>query len=470
MKALLAGLTLLALATNAFPQSCPTADDTYVQGLLDAAAAAGGGTVTLDARTYVTCLPLIVGTNVHLRGAGRGATIIRGITIDPYKLVGGADVYASIAAVAAKNVSIADLTIDHFTHGRNGNALAFLPSGSNFSGTVTTNALAERVEVIGSPNHHAYLMWNLRGQHVKFLNNWIDGKSSSSYPNSQEGIESYGGYDVLISGNTVQNIGQTGINIGSAGLAGSETVGVFATDNYLSGCTAGIHLGTSNVNGDQSIEHTHITGNVIVNSREVGIDVAVWPGSHVRNLDIAHNTIRNTGPGGGLTAAGIMLRSEGGVAGGTAIVSNTIQDNHIEKVWGQNAHGIRLMSYPNVRLVDNTIVDTQTEGLWVVDSNDLEIVGNRVEKAGWVPIYVGTGNIAGLVVEGNRIVDWSPSTSAILVLGARFGAIRDNILQRSDAVRPGVVSFDAASCGMAITGNLSLYSPAVQNPTMPACP
>ena len=55
--------------------------------------------------------------------------------------------------------------------------------------------------------------------HNKILNNWVDGGVARVLPggSSQEGIESYGGTDVLISGNTVQNVGNAGLNLGRAG-------------------------------------------------------------------------------------------------------------------------------------------------------------------------------------------------------------------------------------------------------------
>jgi hypothetical protein len=154
------------------PVSCPTADDLDIQAQLDAAAAAGGGIVQLEPRVYSTCATLIVGSNTHLRGAGRGATIIRGsANLSPSKFVGGIHAAATIASVGATNVTVSALTVDHSACQRNANGISLLPNLD--TETVTTNSMITEVEVIGSgnPSLHNYMIWNLRGQGIKILNN-----------------------------------------------------------------------------------------------------------------------------------------------------------------------------------------------------------------------------------------------------------------------------------------------------------
>jgi parallel beta-helix repeat protein len=444
------------------PQSCPTRDDVVIQKLLDAAAAAGGGTVQLKPGVYYTCKPLILGSNVHLRGAGRGATILRGSAIIDGVTVRNAYVGSSIAAVGTTNMSVSDLTIDHATCGRDANGIAFLPTGlssqgiEQYDGTVPTNGMIEHVEVLGAPGHHNYMLWNLKGQHMKIVDNWIDGGSDAT--SAQEGIESFGGHDVMISGNTVKNIGGACINLGSAGLTDSETVGILAINNFLTRCNVGINLGTSQENGGQSNSDTHIRGNVITHAREAGIDVAVANDTRERNLRISDNTIRDVIGDG---VAGIKLRSAGEPIDNDAVIATTIESNHIDHVNGNNAFGIYLISYPNVRILNNTIIDVTNEGIYAYDSDDLEVISNRIEKSTTVPIgiYQGpTGSISRFIIERNRINDWSILNSGILVTGATGGIIRDNIFSRRDGNLPEPIVVDS-SCGVKVTDNIAWYYP-----------
>jgi hypothetical protein len=462
------------LSGSALLAQCDTSNDdtAALQALLDAKAAAGGGTVQLDGRVYKTTQALIIPSNVHLRGAGRGATIIRGLAAFFGPVINNSWVGATIASVGAINVSVSDLTVDHRTCSRNANVISFLPNSSStgngsyqlYDSTPTTNGLIERVEILGAgvPTYHNYMIWNLRGQHVKIIDNWVDGGSTVTSP--QEGIESFGGYDVVIANNTVMNIGGACINLGSAGVASSETFGLFAVNNYLKKCNVGINLGTSNVLADQFNAHSHLRGNVITDIRLIGIDIPVMPGTHELDLDISHNTIRDVSASD--QAAGIRLRSSGGPISSDAVSSNVIEGNYIANVRGANGHGIRLQSYPNVRVLNNTIAGTDHEGIWAYDTADLEVVGNRIEvcplstcTSGLTGISVqkGTTGIDRLVIERNVIGNWSTQTGAILIVGAKWGVVRDNSFKRGDSANPSPIVFDQTSCGVTVTGNRRLY-------------
>lgn len=444
-----------------------------LQKLLDAAAAAGGGTVQLKPGVYYTCKPLILGTNVHLRGAGRGATIIRGSQVIQGKTVDNAYIAASIASVGTNNSSVSDLTVDHATCGRNANGVAFMPTGvpgaltELYDGVVATNGLVQRVEVLGAAGFHNYMIWNLKGQHVKIVDNWVDGGSTEVAP--QEGIESFGGYDVTIANNTVKNIGGACINLGSAGIAESETVGLFVVDNYVSRCDVGINLGTSNMNGSHANSHTHIRGNVITDIRSVGIEVPVAVATVERDLQITGNTIRNVSGDG---AVGIRLRSSGAAISSESVIATTVQGNHIDSVRGQNALGIMVLSYPNARILNNTIVDTSNESIYAYDSSDIEITANRIERAGTVPIgvYQGTGTgVLRFSIERNKISDWASQFSGMLVVGGRFGVIRDNVFSRKDSLRPLPMTVDSTSCSVTITGNTVWYYSDWPGESTPIC-
>jgi hypothetical protein len=479
---LLFGVMAIVAATAASAQSapCPTSDDVLVQGMLDSAGAGGGGTVQLDARAYQTCRPLIVPSNVHLRGAGRRATIIKSPSGVPFQtiVVGNSTVYGSIAVVGAANFSITDLTVDHQSVVRDTNGIVLLPKGlsttntETYDGAAPWNGLIERVEVLGaSTTDHNYLIWNLRGQHIKIIDNWCDGNSNPSL--HQEGIESYGGYDVVIAHNTVQNVGNACVNVGSAGIASSETAGIFITENYLNRCETGVSLGTSNLNGGNFANaHTQIRGNVILSPRQQGVLVVVAPGTTERDLSIAQNTIRNVNVDLTRTsAAGIELRAPGLAASG--IVNNLVENNRIDAVRGANGHGIRINQYPNLRVHANAITGTAAEGIVLYTSGrDIELSDNRIEESGTRAIDVSAspaGAIQRLVIARNSIPSWTGSSSAIAVNGVTYLAVRDNVFGRTDTLTPDPITL-ANSCSVTTSGNLAWYAATTLNPAPAPCP
>jgi parallel beta-helix repeat protein len=473
---LVASLLLFAVNLSAQCVTCPALDGPAVQAALDATAAAGGGIVQLEPRVYSICSPLIVGSNTQLRGAMRGSTIVRAVNGYEGRNVSNSYVSSLIGTVGTNNVTISDLTADIFTCNVNANVISLLPTSvapNAYDGTVVTNASVRRVEVLGAPGYHSYMIWNLRGQHIRFLNNWIDGNSTSASSGgaNQEGLESYGGIDVLISGNTVKNIGAACVTLGSGNIADSDTEGLRVVDNYLSGCTVGINLTASGAYNGESNAHTLIRGNVIVDSRQAGIDVPVDVGSYERDLKITGNTIRNVSSSLG---AGISLRSNAGLAiGSESVIGTLVAGNHIENVPNAYSFGIFLLNYPNARVLDNTIIGTGADGIRVYNSSDTEVVGNRINGAGGTAVGVyRTGSLTSerVIVERNRISDWSPLTSGILVLGTSRGTVKDNVFIRSDAAVSSPVIITAGSCGFAISGNEPWYSPSYIQLTSPACP
>jgi hypothetical protein len=461
----LAAVALLSIspqpASAQFP--CPTVDDVQIQQSLDAAAASGGGTVWLDAGIYHTCETLVVGSNVHLRGAGRGATTIRGSSAIAGKIVGGAYIGATIGGAGVRNASVSDLTVDHRTYNRNANGISFVPTGVDYTGTVPVGLLVERVEVLGSSaGYHNYMIWNLKGQHVKIRDNWVDGgyPTPPTEPTSQEGIESFGGYDVLITGNTVTGIGGACINLGSAGIPDSSTVGVIISKNYLSGCTYGVNLGTSSESGGQHNFDSAIVDNVIIYAATAGINITVAAGTIQRNLHISGNKVRMVGPGP--YAAGIRIWADTTADVGPVTVSG----NQVHTVTGVHGTGMRLESASNVRVLDNTVAITTGYGIMSHSADDTEISRNRIEQPGVYGIYVGPTALR-LIITDNVIADWAIGSPGMLLEGLKYSGVHRNLFRRADGGRPTAIIV-LASCGVLMADNQSLYAgPATNGATAP---
>jgi len=432
--------------------------------------------VQLEPRLYQICKPLVLPSNTHLRGT-RGATVIRaGANLEGI-VVNGSYVQSLVAAVGVDNVSISDLTVDLFTCGAPANGVSLLPASvtgsQSYDGAVVTNATVENVEILGTPGIHSYMIWNLRGRHVRYLNNWIDGKSTAA-GFSQEGMESYGGYDVLMSGNTVKNMGASCVIIGSGtgAIAATDLQGVRVVDNHLSACTVGIYLASVGMSAGESNSHTKISGNVIVDSRQIGIDVPVFSGTVERDLQITDNTIRNVTASLG---AGIRLWTvQGTSAGSYGVVGTVVEGNHIENISGANSFGIMIHHYPNARILNNTIIGTSAESVFIQNSTNVDVTGNRIEQSGGpaIGIYrqgVAANSISGFIIERNRISNWLAATTGILALGAHSGTMRDNVFQRTDTSTTVPIYLDS-SCGVTISGNLAWYLPSWGGVSTPGCP
>jgi len=451
-----------ARAYAQFP--CPTSHDASIQQALNNAAAAGGGTVFLPAGVFNVCQTLVIGSNVHLRGAGRGATILRGSTAVGGKFVDGAYLGTTIGAAGANNVTVSDLTIDHLTHSRNANGISFVPTGSGYTGVVPTNILVERVEVLASNvGHHNYLIWNFKGQHVKIRDNWLDGGYGApiAAPQPQEGIESFGGVDVLITGNTVKGVAGACINVGSAGIADSTTMGVTVSNNFLYGCHMGVNLGTSAENGGQHNLESKIVDNFIYYATVFGINIPVDGGTTQRNLEITGNTIRSTGPGP--YATGIRISAYPG----SEIVSVLVARNTVDTVTGLHGQGISAFLGTNVRVLDNLVTKTSGSAIVGYQSNDIEIVRNRIDRPGSYGIYLGP-TIERVIVLDNLLIDWAPVSPGILLENVSFGAVHRNLFRRSDGVEPTAIIY-VGSCGLELNGNQSLYRHPANNGTTDPC-
>ena len=174
-----------------------TAEDEINQALADVGAA-GGGNVTLLQGTYSLNTDIrITQDNITLRGAGAGLTILQ--TSATYSFDTAQQI---IAAIGADNLTIQDLTIDGHT------------SGTRTNGIVTvqcSNGVIAGCEVLLGEAHN-YGMWIALSDHFQILDNRIDGFTPTP---GQEGIETWSSNDILISGNTLKNLGGAAINLGS---------------------------------------------------------------------------------------------------------------------------------------------------------------------------------------------------------------------------------------------------------------
>jgi hypothetical protein len=255
-------------------------------------------------------------------------------------------------------------------------------------------------------------------------------------------------------------------------VADTDTHGITITDNYLANCNVGINLGTSNAtHGPQNSSNMKMTMNTIVGARSSGIKIGPAAGSQIHDLLISGNTIRDMT---GDSVVGIRLNAVGGTdLGGEAnISSHTISGNHIANIRGLNAHGIRLMFYPNVRVLNNTVNGADNAAIYAYDANGLEVIANRIEHGGVAAVQLYSSNpaagFARFVIAGNSI-GWDGQSPGILVGGGKKGVIRDNVLKRYDTARPSPVTVTNGSCNVTLTNNVAWFYPKWSETAVPEC-
>lgn len=462
---------LVLAAPAAIADTCTTTtDDTLIQNAIADAASNGGGTVQLEARVYDICEPIVLQSRIHLAGAGRGATILR--TQQWTSATSPLYFFSIVGNGGISNASVTDLTLDQRTNGRVADGISFVADGA---GNVPMNILIARNEIIGTPDGsgHQYMIWNYLGRYVKILNNWISGGFGSGPVGivAEEGIESYGGYDVLVDGNTVTGINGSCYNFGQADNSpnpNSQLIGLRVTNNYGFYCYRGLNLGTG-ASPAQTAAHTIIQGNVLIYSAQEGISVTVGDGTVLRDLNISGNTVRNVGSvagGSGVEVAGIRLSLRTGSA---SFIATSISRNQVDNVVGSPGYGIRLDSFDNTTVLDNAITTISNTGIIAVNSDATEIRGNRIESPGGSGIYASGPANAAMIVD-NTIADWGAGSDGIHLEGLTYGIVRGNMFRRTDTMLPLPISIGSGTCGVAVWNNILLYKGSMPSTLVPACP
>lgn len=321
---------------------------TKIQAALDALGALPtGGKLVLNAGVFLISNTLHVPSNVSVEGAGIGKTILRstGVSFTGYTHSGGYTTYALLGMSGVTNVGIRHLTLDAFTNLTEISAVAITPSG--LSGTVlsgfSSRITIEGILALGSV-FHQYIIWNQGGTDIKILNNQVDGNVATpafaANFTDHNGIEVYGGTNVLIQGNTVRNVNYTGILVESAaGYTGANlnNKNIVIANNFIENVSNGIEI--------QGIS-----------------DVAKTSTNRAEGVNVYGNTIK------GYTFNGIKLYSNvaGSAGGGDKLADINIHNNSIDSngvTAATNGYAVNIQFpasenfYRNIKFNNNTLTN-----------------------------------------------------------------------------------------------------------------
>jgi hypothetical protein len=297
-----------------------------------------------------------------------------------------------------------------------------------YTGTPCSYVTVRDVEVLGVAAYHQYSIWSARGQHVKFVDNFGDGGwTGGAGDTDSNGIEAYGGYDVLIRGNTLTRWSGQGVFVGAVeGYVDGEAVDFNVLDNSITGCRKGIDaqpaIGCAYLGGSipQNISNWRIAGNIVRDSAEHGIRLyAPQAGTTIKNVRIEDNIVDDAD-------LPIEVRT---YAGDTLHSGNVVARNTISLVGSATGGGVNVYYMPGLLVEANEIVDSAGLGILLRSANQLRVVGNTVDGA--VSNGVNADDCDDLVVARNLIRDAATGSLSIAITNSTRGAVNDNTFDRA---------------------------------------
>jgi hypothetical protein len=407
------------------------ADQVQINAAIAAASAAGGGQVFVGAGVYNTAQPVVMSDNVDL--VFEPGAIVR----PSVGWTGLANATAIISAVAKTNFKIIGSIVDCVTNNISANGIEARPD-SAFAGTPCSHYDIVENDVRLKKNAHVYGIWSMRGKHARILNNIVKGgyliTDTWTGLESQEGIEVYGGTDVLVQGNQAIGIGNIAYNIiGLTDIVGQTGMSeINVTDNFADICGRAIAVTVSShtTNGMAGMVNSSIKGNRVTNVFVSGIYVqfvsSASNGAPIvfKNNQFDDNIIEMASTGQLATSYGLFINNERSDTTAIASSGNTFNGNKFSNVLNTDAGGrwyILFFSGWSAR-ENETISPSQASGISrsavLIGCSDFSIVGNKFDGARVYGMQL-FGCSSGRIV-GNEIRNWNIYAGG--VAGIRFEA------------------------------------------------
>jgi hypothetical protein len=455
-------------------------DDVEINAAAAQAAAAGGGTVQIAAGNYSTSQPItVLGDGVALEGASAGGTVITPASNwTAIQGAGGAEIAGVVSFVGVDDFAARHLTIK--SGGKLMNGLIAIPTGASGAGEICTNGVFEG-NTVHMEQGHTYSIWSMRSEGIQIIDNLVEGGATVARADgSQEGIEAYGGRDVLISGNTVSGIGNSAINLG--GLAGQtpdcSVENITVIDNHISNCRVGVFISTTwgSANGPANARDILVENNVFTAMFETGFQIRNWTGDTGTPPEASNITIRNNdvqmlysqasdfSPAAvwffDATAAGETIRHDIVVEGNnfTTLLVSAVPG----RFWLPQGYSpfVNFTSFSGVAFRDNdldlTAASDSSRGIAAYSSDDLVVAGNHVHGSGVYPIEFY--DTSGFSLDGNILSDWGRGTfySGILVgqAGGTYSITRNELDQAGGGASPYLLNIYQSDPPASLADNL----------------
>lgn len=421
-----------------------------------------GARIRLAVGVYLISNTIHVPSNIYLEGDGIGKTVLRSTVASfPGYIPGsGVQAYAMIALVAAASSRVSGLTIDLATHSTDANGIIAVPDGASGAGTPCVDCVIADNEVLGTPNH-SYQIWSQMGQHIKILRNYVNGNyaptGNLATDPDYEGIEVMGGYDILVSGNTLINL-STGIYVwGAAGISGGDVKHVRVSENFTQNTDCGIKTAPAYSGGvSTGVYDLIIRGNQVNGALYAGILVQVAEASAIaQDLNIDGNTIL-----GSLT--GIWLDNQ--LASGT-LTRVSVRGNKVTGASSSTLGAISAQDSSNVYMSGNIVDNSGGHGFYCANSGNLTIENNMVISAGKSAIVLNTvtdSRIAANLLQGYNAL--GGGTNAIPLTACASLDICSNLFSLNGSAEVYGIQSGSDSSELRMWGNRLLYIPTFATP------
>lgn len=446
-----------------------------------AAVAANGGTVFVPPGNYKISDVIKIPSKVHLKGASKDLSKL--VKTAGSTAGGGVGAYATVAMVGATNASVENLWIDHATNGALVNGIAMLRANlSTETGPFCDGCDVLNCRVTGF-NSHQYLIWSHGAKNARILFNEVDGGIVTYDANSeQEGIEVFGGENVVVAFNRIVNVGANGIYMGiSAGVAGYFNKNVTAAYNSIRGCETGVHVNATwdavaGVNASEDIRvafnqiNSCYRGHILIRYATKGA-----PANSIvlRNIAITHNQINADV----LTNNPFTIQYDMQDKSGNAVVQNIrITNNQCLGGKALNTAGDPSVAPFQVRYGQDILVANNQfrnigagsdaailiHGDTSAISDGVQLIGNIVDNCPRGVVLVR--GVQRCSVIGNRFSNYytegAGTFNAVTLTSADYATVSNNRFKPAGTeIR--AIQFDQSSTEVTIGSNMLEYNPAL---------
>lgn len=400
----------LFINATASPYNASTAlanNRSNIQAAIDAASAAGGGTVFIPPGIYkLGAGGLKLSSNVTLLGLGGTATCLRpdANANSTGTVMGGVTVYATICSIATDGSKVDGIFLDHSTNSTNGNGIQFGESGAS---SRTINGVIKNCTVYAK-NVQKYLIYSKLADRMQVYDNYCVGDTDGSTPTVTDisGIEIFGADVVEVSGNVVSNC-LTGILIKSQSVSdvpNSYIKNARVHDNQAAFCSYGIQVNCES-GSDKTHENVIVHSNTIRDCVNSGIRANQASGSIVRGLLIAGNAV---------------LECKGGIEvwsnAGATTESISVADNVIKRSSLGGATPLVLNPGYDVKVSNNTIIASTYYGMFIAGSRN-DVSGNKFSGS-FTDTAITLQNAASYNNVSNNDISGNGISGAIDLIGA----------------------------------------------------
>lgn len=405
------------------------ADKTAYDAAYALAVAAGGGIIELASGTFYTKNTFaVIHDNIYIRGSGKELTkIVAVATWASEAHANGATMAAVVTFCGVSNFGVSGLTVDAVTNSITVNGIAAIPDATNGTGTPCDNGYIINCGVrLGDA--HNYHIWSQRAQRVRIEGNTVDGGVTTYNATSkQEGIEVYGGRDVLIRGNFVKNVGAVGIPVGTgASLTPlSEAVRVSVIDNIVVGCGKGLLVQPTYdaTNGDCGVYDVIVAHNRVSGCWLWGITLDIANNnSTASGVQISHNLVRGPSSGGQAASRGIRLFNSGTSAATVNLRNILVSHNDVIDIPHTDSNGpISVYRFSNFRLNNNVARQSPSvtgtgagRGYWIYGCKSFEVIDCEADGARYFAVEVTASS--GFTFRGMRMFNYNKAGAGVAAM------------------------------------------------------